>query len=156
MNIFHVAKVHALYCSAFTISFLTHHCVTELENSVNISTSYTSHSAGQPYSLTCTVTSDRPTQIKWLDPNGHQVSGEGIAVSPQVTNGMVRTVEITFSSLHTSHSGIYTCISNINNPPSRKQAVHLLRVESKNLYICNMRSLYMYFSFHCQFHLLHF
>ena len=120
------------------MSFLINHCVTELENTVNISTTYTSHTAGEPYSLICTVTSDRPTQMKWLDPNGQPASGEGVTVSPQVTNGSVSTVEIMFSSLQTSHSGIYTCISNINNPPSRKQAVHLLRVLSKNLYFCNI------------------
>ena len=118
------------------MTFLTHCCVIELENTVNISTS-NSHTAGQPYSLTCTVTSDRPPQIKWLDPNRKPVSGEGITVSPQVTNGLVSTVEITFSSLRTSHSGIYTCISTVTDPPLRKQAVHQLRVESKKFYFHN-------------------
>jgi len=110
-----------------TVIFLT----TEVENTVNISASHTSPIAGKPYSLNCTVTSDRATEIHWLDPNGQPVNGPGITLSPQVTNGLVSTVEMTFSSLYTSHSGTYTCVSNINNPPSRKQAVHLLKVESK-------------------------
>lgn len=105
---------------------------TEVENRVNISTSHTNHIAGKPYTLTCTVTSNRSPVIHWLDPNGETVSGSGITLSPQVTNGFASTVEIIFSSLHTSHSGVYTCISDIDNPPSRKQAVHLLQVEGKN------------------------
>ena len=68
-----------------------------------------------------------------------------MTVSRNVTDGLVTTVVVQFSSLHTSHSGIYTCISNIDDPPSREQAVHLLQIKSKNLYYFILR-LFTYIS----------
>ena len=107
---------------------------------MSISASHTSPMAGELCTLTCTVTSDIRPQMTWLGPNEQPVNGTGITLSPQSTNGLVSTVEITFSSLHTSHSGTYTCIStiHIHDPPSRRKAVHLLTVESKDQYSCSI------------------
>ena len=74
--------------------------------SVSITTSGT-NTAGETYSLVCSVTvngsTDTPT-ITWLDPMNSQVPSEMHMVS---TTGSMST--LTFTPLSASHAGTYTC-----------------------------------------------
>lgn len=122
---------HNIACleAGIFVLFLFKH--TELENVVRINTSTSTPTAGRYFSLICNITSDLPPQVTWLDPTGEPVSGPGITLSPQVTNGLITTVEVTFSSLLTSQGGMYTCISDITDPPSKGDATYHIRVQSK-------------------------
>ena len=71
--------------------------------------------AGENITLTCTVTSDRLTVMKWI---GSGVGSEGVTVHPQVDSGFNSTLIIEFSPLRTSHGGVYTCVSSISQSPS--------------------------------------
>ena len=71
--------------------------------------------AGQPLSLTCSVTVVeylivRP-QVEWIPPDGSVISSDGnpSAGEAPLVSGTVSTRNITFSSLQTSHAGPYTC-----------------------------------------------
>ena len=89
--------------------------------------------AGQDLTLTCTVVSDRPPLLRWIGPNGEPVSGEGIAMSPPIASGMTTRLQLIFLPLHTSHGGIYTCISSVNTSSGIVNATHefLVRVQSR-------------------------
>ena len=86
--------------------------------------------AGENFTLTCTVTSDRPPSLEWV---GSGVGREGVLVHPQVVNGFTTTLVIEFSPLRTSHGGVYTCVSSIGSTPSihDSQLEHHLLVYSE-------------------------
>ena len=64
--------------------------------------------------LTCTVTevisglTNMPS-AHWMGPSGPVTSGDDIVVTETFSNDTTVTVTLTFSSLHTSHAGLYTC-----------------------------------------------
>ena len=75
----------------------------------------------------------------WLDSNGMTVSGLDVAVVRTSIEGSVVTRNLTFSPLHTSHGGEYTCrasisvssisIENLSNSSSTNITV-------KSMFIC--------------------
>ena len=78
--------------------------------------------AGQPLSLTCTVTVVEylivRLQVEWIPPDGSVISTDGnpsVGGAP-VVSGTLSTRNITFSSLQTSHAGQYTCWAYLNIP----------------------------------------
>ena len=92
------------YCS-YIIESLIKTCIyTVIRFSVSITPSGT-NTAGETYSLVCSVTvtgsTDTPT-IVWLDPINSQVPSEMVS-----TTGGIST--LTFNPLSTSHAGTYTC-----------------------------------------------
>ena len=107
---------------------------TEVENDVNIlNGSEDIPMAGELFTLICDVASDRIPLVTWIDPNGVPcpLSGPDTTVSAPLRDGSVTSVILTFNSIRTSQSGIYTCISNIAVPSSKKQTSYLVRVQSK-------------------------
>ena len=71
--------------------------------------------AGESFTLTCTVVSDRPPIMNWI---GNGLSSEGIVVHSQAVSGFNSTLVIEFHPLRTSHGGIYTCVSSVSQSPS--------------------------------------
>ena len=70
--------------------------------------------AGQSYSLTCTIMLDGITgspTIEWLDPNNNPVSNSSSVTVENIVmvNDSSYDRTLAFSSLHTSHGGQYTC-----------------------------------------------
>ena len=99
---------------------------------MNITSSESTATAGQQFTLTCTVTFERPPEVTWIDPDGIPcpLDGPDMSIS-QITIGQTRTVEMRFRSIRTSQSGQYKCISNIAYPLSKSEDSFLIRVESK-------------------------
>ena len=64
--------------------------------------------AGELFTLTCEVSSDRMPLVTWIDPNGepYPLSGPDMTVSIPLRDGSVTTVILTFNSIRTSQSGI--------------------------------------------------
>ena len=71
--------------------------------------------------LTCTVRetisglTNMPS-AHWMGPSGPVTSGEDIVVTEKVRDDTTATVTVTFSSLHTSHAGQYTCQGTVVTP----------------------------------------
>ena len=71
--------------------------------------------------LTCTVTevisglTNMPS-AHWMGPSGPVTSGDDIIVTETFTNDTTVTVTLSFSSLHTSHAGLYTCQGTVVSP----------------------------------------
>ena len=71
--------------------------------------------------LTCTVTeiisglTNMPS-AHWMGPSGPVTSGDNIVVTETFSNDMTVTVTLSFSSLHTSHAGLYTCQGTVVSP----------------------------------------
>ena len=71
--------------------------------------------------LTCTVRetisglTNMPS-AHWMGPSGPVTSGEDIVVTQIVHDDTTATVTVTFSSLHTSHAGEYTCQGTVVTP----------------------------------------
>ena len=99
----------------------------ELVHIVDIEAPSESPFAGSNYSFVCTVTSDFPSSVKWLDPDGNEVDGSdtSITTSQPVVNGNTTTLVLNFDPLKTSHSGIYSCTSFI--------MPNLLKIETREL-----------------------
>ena len=97
-------------------------------NDVRIEASTDQPTAGDNFTLTCTVTSDRPPSLSWTG------SGKGVVVHSQTVNGFTSTLVIEFSPLRTSHGGAYTCLSSISPSPSvhDSQLEHHLQVNSES------------------------
>ena len=72
--------------------------------------------AGNTYSITCQVTSDVPPLVKWLDPNGSEITAmKGmISVKYQAFKFNSTSISLTFDPLTASHGGKYVCMSQIN------------------------------------------
>ena len=107
---------------------------TELEHSVNITASSTSPAAlaGGTLTLNCTAVSSRTPNVTWTGPNGPAVDENGITLSEQTNDGLMASVLLTIDPLQTSHAGYYTCVSNIEDGVSEKQAQYLVIVKSKS------------------------
>ena len=104
--------------------------------------------AGQSYSLLCMVTIQNDPipdpQITWLDPNGLPLSSEGeITITTQPfldgpSQTRLTTYRISFSPLHTSHGGLYTCQAEVTSPQQTLQetssATHNITVQGKDIY----------------------
>ena len=103
-------------------------------NIVNITSFDPAATAGQQFTLICTVTSEseRPPEVTWIDPDGVPcpLDGPDVSVS-QTTIGQTSIVELTLRSIRTSQSGRYKCISNIAYPLSKSEDSFLVQVESK-------------------------
>ena len=103
--------------------------------------------AGDNYTLMCTVKSDLPGTLKWVRiKNGGQVEVENtptIKVSAQTAFGMITEISITFKYLLTSHAGRYVCVSILNNISqkslSTRQLECAVKIKSKNC--CDLHSL---------------
>ena len=71
--------------------------------------------------LTCTVTevisglTSMPS-AHWMGPSGPVTSGDDIVVTDNFSNDTTVTVTLSFSSLHTSHVGLYTCQGTVVSP----------------------------------------
>ena len=71
--------------------------------------------------LTCTVTevisglTNMPS-AHWMGPSGPVTSGDDIIVTETFSNDTTVTVTLSFSSLHTSHAGLYTCQGTVVSP----------------------------------------
>ena len=107
------------YCVSFPAFFT---------NDVRIEASTDQPTAGENFTLTCIVTSDRPPTVRWSDSHA-----EGVVLHSQSTNGVTSTVVLQFSPLRTSHGGEYTCSSIISSSPSvhDSQLAFHLRVNSE-------------------------
>ena len=59
-------------------------------------------------------------QIMWLNPNGQVLSSEGaitVEIQPVIGNPTrLTSYALTFSPVHTSHAGTYTCRATIVSP----------------------------------------
>ena len=113
------------------------HCL-EIINIVNITSSEPTATAGQQCTLTCTVTSERPAEVTWIDPDGVPcpLDGPDVSVSQTTTIGQTSTVEMRFRSIRTSQSGRYKCISNIAYPLSKSEDSFLVEVQSMFMHLC--------------------
>ena len=89
-------------------------CAAFFTNDVRIEASTDQPTAGDNFTLTCTVTSDRPPSLSWT---GSGVGSKGVVVHSQTVNGFTSTLVIEFSPLRTSHGGVYTCLSSISPSP---------------------------------------
>ena len=106
----------------------------EIENTVTITSSTTTPTAGQRFTLTCTVSSEQPAEVTWIDPNGVPCPLNSTDMSVSSTrSGQISALVLTLNSIHTSQSGRYKCISNIVEPPSKSEASFLVRVQSKSI-----------------------
>ena len=71
--------------------------------------------------LTCTVTevisglTNMPS-AHWMGPSGPVTSGDDIIMTETFSNDTTVTVTLSFSSLHTSHAGLYTCQGTVVSP----------------------------------------
>ena len=107
---------------------------------MNITSSEPNATAGQQFTLTCTVTSERPPEVTWIDPDGVPcpLDGPDVAVSQTTTIGQTSIVEMRFRSIRTSQSGQYKCISNIAYPLSKSEDSFLVEVQSKFMHYVEM------------------
>ena len=79
--------------------------------------------AGQMYTLTCSVIVPGTPSIQWQYSNGSDVTtGDGITVSAGV---------LTFNPLRTSHGGEYTCQATAETPSVVRTAMWNVTVQSK-------------------------
>ena len=71
--------------------------------------------------LTCTVTevisglTNMPS-AHWMGPSGPVTSGDDIVMAETFSNDTTVTVTLSFSSLHTSNAGLYTCQGTVVSP----------------------------------------
>ena len=77
--------------------------------------------------LTCTVRetisglTNMPS-AHWIGPSGPVTSGDDIVMTQTVLDNMTANVTVTFSSLHTSHAGEYTCQGTVVTPAGVENA----------------------------------
>ena len=93
--------------------------------------------AGQSYNLTCTVTSDLPTEVKWKKSTSlrHELvreENEDVVLGDPVVVGMTTRLTVTFKYLRTSQGGNYSCVSNASNPTMVKEKRWIVTVQSRS------------------------
>ena len=105
--------------------------------------------AGGVYNISCIVTTDIRPHVKWMGPDGKDISAEDIgsgtgiaqatATDSNITTGSPvimgnqTILSLSFSPLRTSHGGRYTCMSVVESPTSVKTATKDVIVTSKYL-----------------------
>ena len=104
---------------------------TELQHDVSITMSSDVAVTGEMFTLKCIVQSHLPTVVSWIDNTREPVSG--VRVSAKYVAENEGALELHFDSLHTSHGGLYTCISRMNISSARNISSQqfLLEVKSK-------------------------
>ena len=94
--------------------------------------------AGGSYSFTCTVTSDLPPTVKWLDPDDNSVdvgSDISVTMSQPVTDGNTTTVVLNFDPLKASHGASYSCVSTVSEPSSFRRMRKHIEVQRKTFVV---------------------
>ena len=89
--------------------------------------------AGQRYTLVCSVLSERPSNLTWIDPDGVAcpMDDPDTTISYSGWSSGTSSLEVTFHSIRASQSGNYKCVSNINVPSSKSEASFLVQVKSE-------------------------
>ena len=78
--------------------------------------------AGSEYNLMCTVTKSNTgltgsPSAEWIGPNGNPVvSTTDITVESLLNDTMTSSLRLRFARLHTSFSGLYTCLGVVPSP----------------------------------------
>ena len=102
--------------------------------------------AGSTYTLVCQVSVVEglvvDPDVVWLDSNGTAVSGVNITVGGPSIEGSVVTRNLTFSPLHTSHGGDYTCrssisVSSISVSSISLSSSNLTHIIVQSMFICS-------------------
>ena len=97
--------------------------------------------AGNNFTLTCTVVSDLPALIMWIGPDGPIASQESITIAQTmaqtITGGETLNTlssELVFHPLQASHGATYSCNSIVDVASARRNAsqAYQLRVQSKS------------------------
>ena len=128
--------MHYVYCSGVKlaiVSIAASFNSTEIAHGVEISGPSNPLSAGGKYSLTCTVTSDLPVSVQWLDPSDDEVDGSDVSlkIGETVIKGNTTTLILHFDPTRTSHGGTYTCKSTTSELSSEKTALRHVKVQGK-------------------------
>ena len=91
--------------------------------------------------LTCTVTeaisglTNMPS-AHWVGPSGPVTSGDDIVVTETFSNDTTVTVTLSFSSLHTSHAGLYTCQGTVVSPAAVDDVISTLNTVTVRCKCC--------------------
>ena len=116
-------------------------CIPGLVAPVVMVTSKGDPIAGNTYTLVCQVSVVEGLVVNpnvvWLDSNGTTVSGLDITVGGPSIEGSVVTHNLTFSPLHTSHGGDYTCQANVSVVSISLSSSNLTRITVQSMFICN-------------------
>ena len=135
-----------MLCKSCGIIFPPSHL--ELINEINITSPCVPYEetsiAGDNHTLTCTVNSDLPANLKWVRIiDGEQFEVENtstITISKQIVSDNITKKRITFKPLLTSHGGRYVCVSVLTNMApkliSTKELEYEVKVKSKYLMAC--------------------
>ena len=108
--------------------------------------SHGSSEAGQPHTLTCTVTDEEDITetpvVTWVGPEGQNLSsGRDITLGSPIVVGMTTTLTITFNPLRVSHGGEYTCQATIADAGSTASEPHMLEVIGECSYTIHFLSI---------------
>ena len=107
-------------CAMKVITYVCIHVVPDgsLAVETDVSENGTVEAGSGNLTLTCTVseTISGLTNIPSAHWSGPVTSGDDIVVTETVRNATTVTVDLTFSSLHTSHAGQYTCQGTLVSP----------------------------------------
>ena len=119
----------------FVLNFIS---LLEPVHIVDIEVSSNSTTAGGNYSLICTVFSDFPPTVQWLDAEGNEVDvfSDSMTINQQFY-GKTTILTLNFDPLKTSHSGLYSCVSNITQFVYKRNTTELV-VDSKLLPLTNL------------------
>ena len=112
--------------------------------------SYYTPTAGNNFTLTCTVVSDLPASIMWIGPDGPITSKKSITIAQTTAQTIaggetLNTSELVFHPLQASHGATYTCNSIVDVASTRRNAsqAYQLRVQSKS-YLDQTLSVFTY------------
>ena len=116
-------------------------CILGLVAPVVMVTSKGDPTAGNTYTLVCQVSVVEGLVVNpvvdWLDSNGTAVSGLDITVGRPNIEGSVVTRNLTFSPLHTSHGGDYTCRASISVSSISLSSSNLTHIIVQSMFICS-------------------
>ena len=116
-------------------------CFPGLVAPVVVVTSKGDPTAGNTYTLVCQVSVVEglvvDPDVVWLDSNGTTVSGLDITVGEPNIEGSVVTRNLTFSPLHTSHGGNYTCRASISVFSISLSSSNLTHIVVQSMFICS-------------------
>ena len=56
------------------------------------------------------------TSAQWMTTSGLVITGDDITINETIVDEMTTTVTLSFSSLHTSHAGVYMCQGTLDLP----------------------------------------